>query len=267
MNPHSTVAQERLLRAAELYEREYVPTVARPMAYGLMSEAQPRSHEQVLDVACGTGIAARIAAEAVIDLGNVTGLDTSPMMLEVAAAHAPAGINWVQGSAEDIPLPDDSFTLVLCLQGLQHFGNRPRALAEIRRVLAPGGRFASLTPGPTSPLMQAMADALGEHVGPAASGYIDRVSELGDPAAVASLFDAAGFHGVRTTKSHVALTVPPPLHTFDLYVAATPLAPMVAALDEAHREQLRQDFASRCALLPDPTELRIDYVVGLGSKA
>lgn len=267
MNTQSSAERERVLHAAELYEREYVPTVGRPMAYGLMSAAQPRGHEQVLDVACGTGIAARIAAEAVIDFGNVTGLDASPAMLKVAAAHAPAGINWVQGSAEDIPLPDDSFTLVLCLQGLQHFGNRLRALAEIRRVLAPGGRFASLTPGPTSPLMQTMADALGEHVGPAASGYIDRVSELGDPADVAALFQEAGFHGVRTHRSHVALTVPPPLATFDLYVAATPLAPMVAALDEAGLERLRQDFARRCEPLPNPTELRIDYVVGLGSKA
>src|SRR5690606_34121736 len=127
------------------------------MAYGLLSAAQPRSHEQVLDVACGTGIVARTAAEAVGDVRNVTGLDQSETMLEVAASKGPDGMNWVQGSAEDIPLPDDSFTLALCLQGLQYFADRARALSEILRVLAPGGRLASLTPGPIPEFMQTMA--------------------------------------------------------------------------------------------------------------
>lgn len=266
MNTHSPAERERLLRAAELYEREYVPTVGRPMAYGLLLAAQPRSHEQVLDVACGTGIVARTAAEAVGDVRNVTGLDPSETMLEVAASKGPDGMNWVQGSAEDIPLPDDSFTLVLCLQGLQYFADRVRALSEILRVLAPGGRLASLTPGPVPEFMQTMADCLGQHVGVHARRFIERIFELGDPDELTALLGVAGFQDVHTTSSTANLTLPPPLDTFDMYVAATPLAPMVGVLDDPALQRLRSDFVERCGRLPDPTKLGIDYVVALGSK-
>lgn len=266
MNTQDPAERERLLRAAELYEREYVPTVGRPMAYSLLAAAQPRSHEQVLDVACGTGIVARIAAEAVLDVDNVTGLDPNQAMLEVAGSRAPAGINWVRGTAEHIPLADDSFTLVLCLQGLQYFTDRPAALAEIRRVLAPGGRFASLTPGPLPPMMRAMADALGRHVGPHAMAYLERVGELGDPDVVAGLLRDARFDDVHTISSTVKLHVPPPLDSFDMYVAGTPLAPMVAVLDADGLRALREDFAERCMAIPDPTEMLLGYVVALGSK-
>lgn len=266
MNTQLSPDRDRLLRAAELYEREYVPTVGRPMAYSLLSAAQPRGHEQVLDVACGTGIVARTAVEAVMDVGNVTGLDPNPTMLEVAAARGPEGMNWVEGHAEAIPLPDDSFTLALCLQGLQYFADRPLALSEILRVLGPGGRFASLTPVPIAPLMREMAGALGEHVGPEAAGFIHRIFELGDPGELATMFHEAGFSDVRTSTSSVVLTVPPPLDAFDMYVAATPLAPMVAVLEPEALERLRQDFAQRCAQLPKPTELVLHYVVALGSK-
>lgn len=266
MNTLLPAERDRLLRAAELYEREYVPTVGRPMAYCLLSAAQPRSHEQVLDVACGTGIVARTAAEAVVDVGNVTGLDPSEPMLEVAASKAPSGMNWVLGTAEDIPLADDSFTLVLCLQGLQYFADRHRALAEIRRVLGPGGRFATLTPGPTPPFMKAMAEALGAHVGPHAERFVERIFELGQPDEVAALLREADFHDVRTEAATVTITLPPPRDTFDMYIAATPLAPMVAVLDEPQLQRLRDDFVERCAALDDPTVLLIDYVVALGSK-
>lgn len=266
MDTHSSAERERLLRAAELYEREYVPTVGRPMAYGLLSAAQPCSHEQVLDVACGTGIVARTAAEAVGDVRNVTGLDPSETMLEVAASKGPVGMNWVHGRAEAIPLPDDSFTLVLCLQGLQYFTDRHQALAEILRVLAPGGRLASLTPGPTPEFMQTMAETLGEHVGAHARGFIERIFELGEAGEVTTLLSGAGFRDVHTTSSTATLTLPPPLDTFDMYVAATPLAPMVAVLDDVALHRLRADFVERCSHIPDPTKLEIDYVVVLGSK-
>lgn len=266
MNTHTPAEQPRPGQAVELYEREYVPTVARPMAYCLLAAAQPRSHEQVLDVACGTGIVARTAAEAVGDADNITGLDPSAQMLEVATSKAPAGMNWVQGSAESIPLPDDSFTLALCLQGMQYFEDRQRALREILRVLAPGGRFATLTPGPLPPLLLALAESLGQYVGPHAKDFVLRIGELDDPHYVADLLTGAGFLDVRTIFSTVTLALPQPLDTFDLYVAATPLAGMVAPLEEQQLQRLRADFVQRCTEIADPTSLPIDYVVALGSK-
>ena len=73
--------------AAENYERFFVPAIARPVADDLLSAARLRSGERVVDVACGTGIIARLAAERVGPDGSVVGVDVAPDMIEVAAPY------------------------------------------------------------------------------------------------------------------------------------------------------------------------------------
>jgi ubiquinone/menaquinone biosynthesis C-methylase UbiE len=110
--------------AAENYERFFVPAIARPVADDLVSAARLRSGEQVLDVACGTGIIARLAAEKVGPDGSVVGVDGAPDMIEVARSAAlPVGIevDWRQGDAASLPLPDGSFDVVLCQMALMLF--------------------------------------------------------------------------------------------------------------------------------------------------
>jgi len=97
----------------------------------------------VLDVACGTGIVARQAAPLVGADGQVVALDMNPAMLAVARAlPAPSGatIHWREGDAMDLPFEDGAFDVVLCQHGLQFVPDRARAVREMRRVLAPGGR-------------------------------------------------------------------------------------------------------------------------------
>ena len=99
----------------------------------------------MLDVACGTGIVARLAAQQVGTTGLVTGVDLNPGMLEVARAHTPtsgAAVDWREGDAGALPCDDASYDVVLCQQGLQFFPDQPRALREMHRVLVSGGRLA-----------------------------------------------------------------------------------------------------------------------------
>ena len=130
--------------APELYERYMVPAVARLWAADLVERAAPKSGERVLDVACGTGIVARLAAAA-MGMGHVVGLDINQGMLAVARSRS-AGpglhIEWHEASALDLPFPDTSFDLILCQLGLQFFPDQPRALHEMIRVLVPNGRLA-----------------------------------------------------------------------------------------------------------------------------
>src|SRR5258708_26559474 len=70
--------------APEVYERELVPAVFGPSAPILVELAHPRPGERVVDIACGTGIVARIAAERVGPTGAVAGIDLNPGMLSVA---------------------------------------------------------------------------------------------------------------------------------------------------------------------------------------
>jgi len=92
----------------------------------------------VLDIACGTGdLCERLAARG----ARVLGLDFSAEMLR-SASHRRVGAALVRADAEHLPLPDAAFTVVTCGFALRNFASLERALAEMARVLAPGGRLA-----------------------------------------------------------------------------------------------------------------------------
>jgi ubiquinone/menaquinone biosynthesis C-methylase UbiE len=106
--------------AAELYEDVLVPAVFKPWGADLVELADLRHGERVLDVACGTGVVARLVAQKVGTTGEITGLDLNAGMLLVARSlPAPPGapVTWIEGNALAMPLPDASFDEVLCQQG------------------------------------------------------------------------------------------------------------------------------------------------------
>lgn len=106
----------------ENYERFFVPAIGEPVASNLIPFAELRPGERILDVACGTGIGARLASQEVGSSGTVAGLDVNPGMLAVARSVTPAdmSIEWYESGAEDMPLPDEAFDVVLCLISLQY---------------------------------------------------------------------------------------------------------------------------------------------------
>jgi SAM-dependent methyltransferase len=95
---------------------------------------------RVLDVGCGTGlVAAALAGRA-----QVTGVDREPKMLAVARRRLPPEVELRQAAAEELPFRDASFEAAV-LRLVVHLVDRPRALAELRRVLAPSGRLVVAT--------------------------------------------------------------------------------------------------------------------------
>ena len=231
--------------AAASYERYFVPSIGRPFARRVIEASGLRQGERVLDVACGTGVAARLAAEQVAPTGTVVGIDPHPGMLE-AARRTSDGVEWRQGAAEDLPLPDGSFDAVVCSLGFQFFPDKGKALQEMRRVLVPGGRAALGTPGPTPPLMATIADVLTDHIGPEASVFVHAVFSVHDPDRVRSMLDAAGFDDVEVETGSVPLRVPPPADFFWQYVHSTPLAGIATEIDDETRAALERDVVERC---------------------
>ena len=187
------------LDAAETYEKKFVPAVFGEWAPHLIDIAGVAPGHSVLDVACGTGVVARAAADRVGGQGRVVGLDINEGMLQVARRLRP-DIEWQRGDAADLPFPGALFDVVLCQASLMFFPDRAQALREMARVVAEEGTvaiqvWASLESQPGfGPFIEVAA----RHAGSDALDLLGAYWVLGDLDLVAALFEAAGLEITRT---------------------------------------------------------------------
>jgi ubiquinone/menaquinone biosynthesis C-methylase UbiE len=231
---------------AQNYQDYFVKFVGRPVADDLMEVAALRLDESVLDVACGTGEVARLAKQAVGPGGRVVGLDLNPGMLGVARKHTPneLPIEWVDASAESMPLPDNSFDVVLCQMGLQFVPDKAGALKEMHRTLAPHGRVAVNLPGPTPGNMGVIGEALGKHVDPRCAGFVNMIFSLHDADKLRTMFVDAGFTDVNVHSMVKELQVPMPADWLWQFSHSTPLAEFVAKADGDKRAMVERDVVA-----------------------
>ena len=243
--------------AAENYERYFVPAIGTPFATTLLDAAGLHRGERVLDVACGTGVVTRLAAERVGPDGAVGGLDINPAMLAVARSVSSSGapIEWHEASAESLPLADGSFDVVLSSLGLQFVSDKLSALGEtqpdklsamreMRRVLAPHGRLAIATVGPTPQPFAILEQALARYVKPEAAAFMRVVFSLHEPQELEKLASDAGFTDVEVRSEALTLSFPGPGDFLWQYVHSTPLAAAVAQIDDEGRAALQRDVVS-----------------------
>ena len=254
--------------APENYERYFVPTIGRTMAEELIGRAALRSGERVLDVACGTGVIARLAKEQV-GPGTVTGIDLAPGMLDVARSVTPAelGITWQEANAESIPFPEASFDVVFCGLSLQ-FMNRVTALKEMRRVLVPEGRLLLSTPGRIPAPFEAMEGALARHIAPEAAGFMKAVFSLHDPAELETFMSEAGLKQVKVEPVMNQLRLPAPGVFLWQYIQSTPLAPAVMKVEASKRDALEQEVVEKLDRFTEQGQLILDLggLVGTARK-
>jgi SAM-dependent methyltransferase len=164
-----------------------------PAAEAVVAAAAPQPGERVLDLGCGTGNAALLAAERG---AQVTGVDPAPRLLEVArerAGERDLELEVATGEAAAIPLPDDVVDLLLSVFAVIFAPDASAAAAEIDRVVASGGRVvlsAWIPDGAVSRAVrlsrEAVAEALGTPPGPAPFPWHE-------PEALAELLDPHGF--------------------------------------------------------------------------
>jgi SAM-dependent methyltransferase len=112
-----------------------------PVGERIVARAGVTSGDDVLDVACGTGNAAIRAAQAG---GRVVGVDLTPELFVAGrrlAADAGVEIEWLEGDAEDLPVDDESFDVVVSVFGCMFAPRHQVAARELARALRPGGRL------------------------------------------------------------------------------------------------------------------------------
>jgi ubiquinone/menaquinone biosynthesis C-methylase UbiE len=261
--------------APEVYERELVPAVFGPWAPILVELAQPRPSERVLDVACGTGIVARIAATRVGPTGTVVGVDLNPGMLSVARSvvstdsRSGGPLQWQEASADKLPFPDGSFNVVYCQLGLQFFADRPAALSEMRRVLGTEGRLALMVWRGIheSPGFAVMAEALQRHVGQAAAAIMRAPFGLSNADELDALVRAAGFQNVAIQQRSGTVRFPSVERFVLSYIAGSPLAGPVSQADVAAREALITDVRNALGKFTSNDELAFPIAAHLLSAS
>ena len=244
-------------RAAEFYE-QYVTQLMAPWVQSLIEVAALRPGERVVDVACGTGFVARLAADLVGVEGQVVGVDLNASMIEAARAASDVDgkrhIDWRVGDVAALPLDEAAFDVVLCQQGVQFFPDRVGALKEMRRVLRPGGRlaFTVWSAIADTPYFGAVAFALAKHVSPDVGATVHIPCALHDARELRDLVTSAGFGNVQVRPTIKETRLPSSADAVLGRLAATPIAQLVA--------QMTVD--GRAALVGEITGALTQYVDG-----
>ncbi len=178
----------------EMYERWLVRPLFLPWAELTLDELNLSQGDRLLDIACGTGIVARVAKERLGDTGRVVGVDVSSDMLAVARAVAP-NIDWREGNASSLPLNEgEQFDVVVCQQGLQFFPEKAQAIAQMQRALADHGRLAIATwrSDDEIPFFRELRKVAERHLG----AITDQRYAFGHAYLLEGLLRDAGFHEV-----------------------------------------------------------------------
>jgi enediyne biosynthesis protein CalE5 len=237
--------------------------------------AAPQPGERVLELACGPGGPGFGAAPLVAPTGAVVMSDVSAEMTQIAAARAREreleSVSCRVLDLEEIDEPDASFDVVLCREGLMLVSDPARAAAEIRRVLAPGGRVVLSVWGPRerNPWLGVVFDTVSAQLGmPIPPPGRPHPFSLADSDELAALLRDAGLSGVTVTE----LPTPYRAASVDEWwertkALAGPLSAVLAALPEADAQELRDRAAAAIAPYSGPAGLVIPGVCLLGTAS
>lgn len=255
---------------------DYIDDRAAGLTAALLDASGLRPGERVLELACGAGGAGIAAAALVAPGGEAVLSDVSEQMVAIAAARASTGgvtnVTARRIDAEDIDEPDGSFDAVLCREGLMFAVAPARAVAQIHRVLRPGGRVAAAVWGPpaANPWVRLVFETVAAELGtPAMPAGMPGPFSLSDADGLAALFTSAGFASVAVHEHQVDLRSPSVDDWFSRTVALSgPLAKKLARLPAERRQAVRDRLAERAQpyLTPDGVVLPGLSLLATGRK-
>jgi SAM-dependent methyltransferase len=126
----------------EIYDKYLVPLIFQPYATDLVPRLAERPVQRVLEIAAGTGVVTRALSAGLPDPVSLTATDLNQGMIDRAkSVGTERPVEWRQADAQDLPFPDHVFDAVVCQFGVMFFPDKPKAFAEARRVLKPGGVY------------------------------------------------------------------------------------------------------------------------------
>jgi len=243
----------------------------------ILRGAELASGMHVLDLACGTGEPAIGAAKAVGPMGRVVATDLVPGMLEAASKNARAqglaNMEFRVADAEQLPFATAEFDRITCRFGIMFFPDMPRALASMKRVLKAGGRisflaFASLEENPLfSATLRPFLSRAPQPPPPPPDA--PNVFRFADPAKLAGVLSAAGFHHLQVAKRQVPWPWPgPPEEAWEsVREMAAPFKTMIEALPPDQREAANQEVLQGLRQFWDGKQVNASGTVVLATAA
>lgn len=239
----------------------------------LVEYACPGPGMQVLDLACGTGEPGITLAQRVGPEGQVTAIDLSRELLDLAAQRAKSrGLDHFvtrQADAHQLPFPDHSFDLAACRFGVMFFSEPQRALAELRRVLKPGARACFAAWGPfEQPYWQTMMKIVHRHAGGTmlAPGAPDPFcfSEAGS---LSQVLRGAGFGAVEESARELPWTWPGDTAEVFEYArsCSTPFRPLVERVPQEKWPAIQAEVHAAINQYRVGDEIRFGAIVVLAS--
>ncbi len=190
--------------AAEAFEKFLVPTIFGPWSELMVDHAGTKEGDRLLDVGCGSGAAARYAAQIVGKQGSVSAIDFNAGMIAYAKSKdANAEIDWHQGDVTDMPYEDNTFDVIVGNQLLQFLPEKEDGLAEMKRVLSQDGHLTLnvYCASHRNPAHAAVGKAL-ENRNIDAKGVLHPFS-YNDPVVLGDLLQKIGFHDVSVVRKQM----------------------------------------------------------------
>ena len=250
--------------------------MGRHVTEALIEYSRPQLGMKVLDVACGTGEPAISLAGIVGHEGHVTALDLSPDLLQIAEERARqralSNFSIRQADAHHLPFPDQTFDLATCRFGVMFFNDPRQALAELRRVLKPGGRACFLAWGPfDQPYWSSTWGVLLKCVGgPMLAPNGPDPFKFAQPGSLTAALRDAGFKTVEEDRRTLPWTWPGTVEEVWEYAqsVSTPFRPLLERVPAGQRDQVNADVhaAIRRYAHGDCVKFGVQVVLASGKK-
>lgn len=244
--------------------------MGRDVTQALVDYAQPRAGMKVLDLASGTGEPAISLASRVEPGGQVTALDLSAELLEIAAERARerklTNLTIKQADAHELPFPDNSFDLVTSRFGVMFF--ETKALQEALRVLKMGSRACFLAWGPfEQPFWLSMMGVAHRYAGGERTPPGQYPCRYGQPGSLSAALREAGFQQVEETTKTLPWTWPGPAEEVweQAQVMSTPFLPMIKRVPAEKWEQMNREVLEALGRYADGGSIKFGATVVLAS--
>lgn len=195
------------------YETYLGPLFFEPYAVDLVARIETKP-ATILELACGTGRVTKHLMAKLAPNGKLCATDLNAGMLQIAKGKlADPRVEWLVADAHELPFAEGFFDLVVCQFGVMFFADKPKAMAEVLRVLKPGGRFLFNTWGKMEKnvITDLTRQALLETFPDDPPTFFEKGPySMTDPEAIRQLLQEAGFVQARLENVALTSTAPSP---------------------------------------------------------